>query len=84
MRLPGWIDRDGREPVAFPGSVVLPDGRAVPVTITDVSEAGCRIECEETLPIAATVGLEVAGRVFEGDVRWSLLGTAGLRMRNPR
>lgn len=81
MRLPGWIDRDDREPVSFTGAVVLPDGTAIPVIVTDVSSAGCRVQCDATLPIAKTVRLEVGGRSVDADVRWALPGMAGLRLK---
>ena len=80
MRSEGWIPRDVREPVQFPGRVVLPDGRAVEVVVTDVSEQGCRIRTSATLPIAASVRLELAGKSFDASVRWTLAGEAGLKL----
>lgn len=81
MRVPGWIDRDHREPAAFPATVALPDGRSVPVTITNVSRDGCEVSCNETLPIGAIVELRVGGEPIPADVRWELDGRAGLRLR---
>jgi len=80
MRLPGWIDRDDREPTSFTGAVVLPDGESIPVTIADVSSVGCRVECEGTLPIGAKVRLAVGGKSVAAHVRWALPGSAGLRL----
>jgi len=79
--MPGWIDRDEREPVRFDGCVVLPSGRSVAVTVVDLSLEGCRVECEEILPIAATVTLELAGALASARVRWALPGEAGLELR---
>ena len=78
--MPGWIGRREREPVSLAGLVVLRTGRAIPVTIIDMSPEGCRIECEETLPIATTVRLELAGAVANAQVRWALAGAAGLQL----
>ena len=79
-RMPGWIGRRDREAVAIAGSVVLPGGRALPVTIRDLSPEGCRVECDETLPIAATVVLDFGGSTAEARVRWALGREAGLKL----
>src|ERR671910_480459 len=59
MRLPGWIEREERKPVSFGASIVLPDGRSVAVMIRDVSANGCCVECDEVLPVAQTVRLDL-------------------------
>jgi PilZ domain len=82
MRLPGWVEREEREPVSIGASVVLPDGRSVPVTIRDVSAHGCCVECDEALPIAQTVRLDLGDDCIEAEVRWALPGAAGLRLTN--
>jgi len=81
MREPGWIDRDDREPASFTGLVVLQDGSRVPVTIVNISEGGCQLKCNETLPVAATVELHLDGQQIEAEVRWALPGLAGLRIK---
>ena len=78
MRLPGWIPREDRDPVRLSGSVVLASGRSIPVTVVNRSRDGVRVRCAETLPIAATVRLELGGVVADAHVRWSLAGEAGL------
>ena len=83
-RLPGWIDRDSREPTSFPGIVVLAEGQRLPVTMTNISAEGCQVECIEALPIGQTVQLELAGDIkAEASVRWAILGRAGLRFTFP-
>jgi PilZ domain len=84
MRVPGWVEREQREPVSFGASIVLPDGRSVPVTIRDVSANGCCVECEETLPIAEAVRLNLGDDSIEAEVRWALPGAAGLQLTNRR
>lgn len=78
----GWVEREEREPVSIGASIVLPDGRSVPVTIRDVSANGCCVECDEVLPTAQTVRLELGDDSIQAEVRWALLGAAGLRLTN--
>jgi hypothetical protein len=80
MRLPGWVEREEREPVSFGASVVLPDGRSVPVMIRDISANGCCVECDEALPVTETVRLDLGEDRFEAEVRWALPGAAGLQL----
>ena len=82
MRLPGWIEREEREPVSFGASIVLPDGRPVSVMVRDVSANGCCVACDEVLPVAQTVRLDLGNDSVEAEVRWALSGAAGLRLRN--
>lgn len=79
-RMPGWIGRREREPVAIAGSVVLPGGRSLAVTIHNLSPDGCRIECDETLPIAATVKIDLGGTTANANVRWAIGREAGLML----
>ena len=79
-RMPGWIARRDREPVTIPGCLVLPDGRSIPVTVLDITPDGCRVRCEETLPIAASVTVEFGGSTTNANVRWALAGEAGLQL----
>ena len=79
-RLPGWTDRDNREPTSFPAILVLADGERRPVTITNISAEGCQIEGAEAVPIGETVRIELAGDIrADATVRWAVLGRAGLR-----
>ena len=83
MRVPGWIEREERKPVSIGASILLPDGRSFPVMIRDVSANGCCVECDEVLPVAQTVRLDMGEEdSIEAEVRWALSGAAGLRLRN--
>jgi hypothetical protein len=79
-RMPGWIARDDRTSVSLSGTAMLPDGRGIPVHVTDISEQGCQVSSDETLRIGDSIKLntEKFGEVT-ATVRWSLFGTAGLR-----
>lgn len=78
--MPGWVARREREPVAIAGSVLLADGRSLPVTILDLTPEGCRIECDETLPIAAKVVVYLGGPSANARVRWAIGHQAGLQL----
>ena len=83
-RLPGWIDRDSRETTSYPAIVTLAEGHRLPVTITNISNEGCQVECAETLPIGQTVRIELAGDIkADASVRWAIVGRAGLRFFLP-
>ena len=79
-RMPGWISRRDRDPVSVSGRVVLPDGRSITVMVVDITPEGCRVQCEETLPIGATVTVEFGGSTANANVRWALEGEAGLQL----
>ena len=83
MRVPGWVEREEREPVSLGASLVLADGRSVPVVIRDISANGCCVECDEALPIAQTVRLDLGGDSIEAEIRWALTGAAGLQITSP-
>ena len=59
------------------------DSTEVDVAIHDMSLEGCRLECGDlTLQIGEWLDLEVAGLDgLRGQVRWSLLGSAGLQFQ---
>lgn len=80
-REPGWISRDDRTPTLLVGTAALEDGRTVAVTMSDVSRDGCRLDFDgESLRIGEWVNLEAEGHsAMRGQVRWSLLGSAGVR-----
>ncbi|WP_430741969.1 PilZ domain-containing protein [Sphingomonas hankyongi] len=79
-RMAGWIDRPDRDPVSVAASLVIA-GRQLMAEITNVSDDGCQIACEENLPIGAAVSLRLELVSIAATVRWSLPGKAGLRFR---
>lgn len=80
-REPGWISRDERLPTLVKGQALRDDGSVIPVTMSDVSRDGCRLDFkDETLRIGEWVDLEPDGQAaLRGQIRWSLLGSAGVR-----
>lgn len=80
-REPGWIARDDREPSLIQGKAGREDGSLLDVTLSDLSRDGCRLDHEgESLRIGEWITLEAEGQPeLRGQVRWSLLGAAGVR-----
>ena len=70
--------------VRLPGFIHLSNGLRFPVTVTDVSEEGCKVACNHMLPIGEIVQLAIQGRdLVPVSVRWAILGKAGLRFISP-
>lgn len=80
-REPGWISRSDREPSLVKGRATREDGTSLPVMLSDLSREGCRLDHDqEALTIGEWIKVEADGRVeMRGQVRWSLLGAAGVR-----
>jgi hypothetical protein len=77
--MPGCVDRPERADVLIK-AVLRVAGRDLPVTVIDMSEAGCKIRCLHILPIGEIVELVIpAFQPNAASVRWSLPGVAGLR-----
>jgi hypothetical protein len=83
-REPGWIGRDARTTVMVEGFARRSDGAVFNVVVHDISREGCRIECSgHTVEIGEWVQVEGPGLPPQlGQVRWALLGSAGLRFSN--
>ena len=78
-RVPGWISRADRTSVCIKAAVRLSTGSILPVTITDLSNSGCKLRCLHVLPIGAIVELEIPPfQPNTATVRWSLPGSAAL------
>ena len=78
-QMPGCVGRAERTDV-FIKAALRVAGRDVPVTVIDMSEAGCKIRCLHILPIGEVVELVIpAFQPNAASVRWSLPGVAGLR-----
>jgi hypothetical protein len=80
-RQPGWIGRDERTQVQINALAQRSDESQLQVVVNDMSLDGCRIECADTtLEIGEWLELHVPGfEPVQGQVRWALLGSAGLR-----
>ena len=80
MRRVGWVKRADRTLVRLRGSIHLPNGLRLPVTVTDVSEEGCKVASNQMLPIGEIVQLAIQGRdMIPVSIRWTICGKAGLR-----
>lgn len=79
-REPGWRSRNDRTDVHFAGVVIGRDGTSQAVRVTNISDDGCRIECDGQLSIGEWVTLNVPGHSkWRAKVRWALLDSAGLK-----
>ena len=78
-RMPGWVSRADRTEVSIPAALHIA-GREVPVTVVDLSQAGCKVRCPQMFPIGEIVQLALpAFQPNAAAVRWSIPGLAGLR-----
>ena len=78
-RMPGCVSRAERTDVLIKAALLVA-GREVPVTVIDMSTAGCKIRCLHMLPIGEVVQLVIpAFQPNTASVRWSIPGVAGLR-----
>lgn len=79
-RVQGWIKRNDRRKVNVDAVAHLADGTIIPVRLTNISNEGCQIEAERTLPIGEKLKLELPRLgLVAAQVRWSLQGTAGIQ-----
>ena len=78
-RMPERISRADRADALIKASLRIA-GQQLPVTVIDMSDRGCKIRCEEILPVGEVVELVLpAFQPSEASIRWSLAGMAGLR-----
>jgi len=83
-KLPKFVPRMPRIDARHPAILIDSDGNEMPVTVTDLSNRGFRIEAEETLFIGENIkiGEQVHLRVarygdFPAQIRWALGNEAG-------
>lgn len=77
--------REDRRMVAIPATVRRQSGALVDVEVVDLSEHGCRVRHKKTLWIGELVELRMSDRPpMSAQVRWSLLGNAGLKIFDDR
>ena len=80
MRQPGWTPRNDRRSVDLAAFVHREDHPPLSVSVTDLTELGCRISAEETLLIGEQIRLEIPHLGYlSAQVRWALDGEAGAR-----
>ena len=80
MREPGWTPRNDRKSVDLAAVVHRGDCPPLAVSVTDLTEEGCRISGKETLVIGEEFQLEIPRLGFlKAQVRWALDGEAGAR-----
>ena len=80
MRQPGWTPRNDRRAVDLNAFVHRDDGPPLPVTVTDLTEQGCRLSSEQTLSIGEQIRVEIPHIGYlNAQVRWAMDGEAGAR-----
>ena len=80
MRELGWTPRNDRRSVDLAAYVHRGEGPPLPVTVTDLTEQGCRISTAETLLIGEPIRLEIPRLGYlNAQIRWALEGEAGAR-----
>jgi hypothetical protein len=81
MRRASRLIKSGhRAAVNLSGSVRFRDGARLPVTVTSLSQNGCKLQAAGLLPIGAVVDLDIPGhQLVSASIGWSTLSTAGLR-----
>jgi hypothetical protein len=84
IKAPKFVPRTPRIDARHPAVLIDSDGNEMPVTVTDLSNRGFRIEAEETLFIGENIkiGEHVHLRVarygdFPAQIRWALGCEAG-------
>ena len=76
------IPREDRRIVAIPASIQRQGGAIVEVEVVNLSERGCRVRHTKTLWFGELVELRVPDQApRRAQVRWSLIGNAGLKFR---
>jgi hypothetical protein len=76
----GWVGRKDRDPVEIDAVVRRLDGSSASVKLSNVSDEGCRIECEDDFLIGEKLSIAIP-RFGEmaAQVRWALPGSAGAK-----
>ena len=80
QRMHGWVSRKDRYPVEIEAEVQRDDGSRQQVKVSDITEEGCRIECDCDFLIGEHVQITIPRMTpIRAQVRWSLPGNAGAR-----
>jgi len=80
QRIQGWVGRRDRHAVEIDAVVYRDDGSKQPVTLSNFSDEGCRIEGGSDFRIGERLQIAIPrmGQV-KAQIRWSLPGSAGAR-----
>ena len=80
QRVPGWVGRKDRHPVAVDAVVHRTDGTKSPARLTNFSDDGCRIEADAEFRIGERLQIAIPrmGQV-KAQIRWAAIGSAGAR-----
>ena len=80
QRMHGWVGRNDRQQVEIDAVVHRDDGTAAPVTLTNFSDEGCRIEADGDFRIGERLQIAIPrlGKL-KAQVRWALPGSAGAK-----
>jgi hypothetical protein len=75
-----WVGRKERHPVEIEAVAYRVDGTKIPVTLTNFSEHGCRIDGGEAFQIGERLSIAVPRMgQLKAQVRWALPDGAGVR-----
>lgn len=79
-RAHGWIGRKDRHHVEIDAVVHRTDGSKQPVKLSNLSDEGCRIDCDSGFSIGERLQIAIPrmGQI-KAQVRWALPGSAGAR-----
>ena len=80
-RMHGWVGRKDRRSIDTDAVVRRADGTEIPVKVTDLSDEGCRMECErEIFAIGEWIDIKISSaRQVKAQVRWALGASAGVK-----
>jgi len=80
QRKPGWTGRRDRFPVEIEAVVHRTNGSRIPVTVSNFSDQGCRVDTSEDFHIGERFQIAVPRMgSLKAQVRWCLPGAAGTR-----
>ena len=79
-RAHGWVGRKDRHEVEIDAVVHRSDGSKQPVKLSNLSDEGCRIDCDNGFHIGERLQIAIPrmGHI-KAQVRWALPGSAGAR-----
>lgn len=80
QRMHGWIGRKDRHPVTIDATIHRGDGTKSPVTLSNLSDQGCRIEGDYGLRIGERLSIAIPRMgQMKAQVRWAMADSAGAK-----